>query len=339
MSTSKDIFSILKYITFLRLWNLFSLYFSFIFSRIIRRPIVWGKPFTVSIEPTTACNLGCPECPSGLKAFTRPTGKLSLIDNNYLLDSIGKQLMYVNYYFQGEPFLNPDFLSLVKAAKERNIYVATSTNAHFINAKIAEDIVLSGLDRLIISIDGTTQETYESYRVSGKLDKVISATKELIRAKEQLQSQTPHLIFQFLVVKPNEHEIPSVFNLAKELGVDEVRLKTAQLYDYKNGHTLMPTNEKYARYKLQKDGTYKLKYAIQNHCWRMWSSCVFTWDGQVVPCCFDKDAKYPLGSATRIPFNILWKSEKYQGFRKMVLTGRKQIDICQNCSEGTKVWI
>ena len=102
MSTSKDIFSILKYITFLRLWNLFSLYFSFIFSRIIRRPIVWGKPFTVSIEPTTACNLGCPECPSGLKAFTRPTGKLSLIDNNFLLDSIGKQLMYVNYYFQGE---------------------------------------------------------------------------------------------------------------------------------------------------------------------------------------------------------------------------------------------
>ena len=339
MSTSKDIFSILKYITFLRLWNLFSLYFSFIFSRIIRRPIVFGKPFTVSIEPTTACNLACPECPSGLKAFTRPTGKLSLIDNNFLLDSIGKQLMYVNYYFQGEPFLNPDFLSLVKAAKERNVYVATSTNAHFINAKIAEEIVLSGLDRLIISIDGTTQETYESYRVSGKLDKVISATKELVRAKEQLQSQTPHLIFQFLVVKPNEHEIPSVFNLAKELGVDEVRLKTAQLYDYKNGHALMPTNEKYTRYKLQKDGKYKLKYAIQNHCWRMWSSCVFTWDGQVVPCCFDKDAKYPLGSATRIPFNTLWKSEKYQGFRKMVLTGRKQIDICQNCSEGTKVWI
>lgn len=339
MSTSKDIFSILKNFTFLRLWNLFTLYLSFIFSRIIRRPIVLGKPFTVSIEPTTACNLGCPECPSGLKAFTRPTGKLSLIDNNFLLDSIGKQLMYVNYYFQGEPFLNPDFLSLVKAAKERNVYVATSTNAHFINAKIAEEIVLSGLDRLIISIDGTTQETYESYRVSGKLDKVISATKELVRAKKQLQRNTPHLIFQFLVVKPNEHEIPSVFNLAKELGVDEVRLKTAQLYDYKNGHALMPTNEKYARYKLQKDGTYMLKYAIQNHCWRMWSSCVFTWDGQVVPCCFDKDAKYPLGSATRIPFNILWKSEKYQGFRKMVLTGRKQIDICQNCSEGTKVWI
>jgi len=339
MPTGKDTFGILKALTFYRIWNLLLLYCSFLISRIIRKPIVWGKPFTVSIEPTTACNLACPECPSGLKSFTRPVGKISLEDNEFLLDSVGKQLMYVNYYFQGEPFLNPDFLSLVKAAKERNIYVATSTNAHFIDAKIAEDIVLSGLDRLIISIDGTTQETYESYRVTGKLEKVISATKELVRVKKQLQSKTPHLIFQFLVVKPNEHEIPSVFELAKELEVDEVRLKTAQLYDYLHGNPLMPTNEKYSRYTLQKDGSYKLKYAIQNHCWRMWSSCVFTWDGQVVPCCFDKDAKYPLGSAKKIPFDTLWRADKYQAFRKSVLTGRKQIDICQNCSEGTKVWI
>jgi radical SAM protein with 4Fe4S-binding SPASM domain len=339
MSNLKDTFSIFRHITFRRFLNLIQLYFSFLLSRFFRLPIVWGKPFTVSIEPTTACNLGCPECPSGLKAFSRPTGKLAIETNRKLLKDIGKQLMYVNYYFQGEPFLNPDFLSLVKDAKKENIYVATSTNAHFITPYVADDIVLSGLDRLIISIDGTTQQTYESYRVTGQLEKVIHATKELVRAKRELRSNTPHLIFQFLVVKPNEHEIPAVFSLAKELGVDEVRLKTAQLYDYKNGHALMPTNEEYSRYKLQKDGTYKLKYAIQNHCWRMWSSCVFTWDGQVVPCCFDKDANYPLGNATVIPFSTLWKSKKYQSFREMVLKGRKQIDICQNCSEGTKVWI
>jgi radical SAM protein with 4Fe4S-binding SPASM domain len=339
MSKSKDTLSILRYVTFGRVLNFVLLYFSFLLARISKKPVLWGKPFTVSIEPTTACNLGCPECPSGLKAFSRPTGKLSLETNRKLLKDIGKQLMYVNYYFQGEPFLHPDFLELVKDAKKENLYVATSTNAHFISANSAEEIVKSGIDRLIISIDGTTQKTYESYRVSGKLDKVIDATKELVKAKSKLKSQTPHLIFQFLVVKPNEHEIPTVFHLASELGVDEVRLKTAQLYDYKNGHRLMPDNEKYSRYKRQKDGTYKLKYAIQNHCWRMWSSCVFTWDGKVVPCCFDKDATYPLGSATEVPFSNLWKADKYQSFRKMILKGRKQVDICQNCSEGTKVWI
>jgi len=335
----RDSLNILKHLTIYRSWNLVLLYISFILSRILKKPILFGKPFTVSIEPTTACNLACPECPSGLKQFSRPTGKIDLAVNRNLLRSLGKQLFYINYYFQGEPFLHPDFLQLIQDAKKHKIYTSTSTNAHFIDAKIAKDIIDSGLDRLIISIDGTTQETYESYRVTGKLAKVIEGTKALIAAKKEANSKTPHLIFQFLVVKPNEHEIPAIYQLAEELGVDEVRLKSAQLYDYKAGNPLMPKQEQYARYKQQKDGTYHLKYTTGNHCWRMWSSCVLTWDAKVVPCCFDKDASHTLGSAIDQAFETIWKSKKYQEFRRSVLTKRNQIDICQNCSEGSKVWL
>lgn len=335
----KEYNRIIRHLTFLRFWNLILLYTSFLLSRILKKPIVLGKPYTVSIEPTTACNLSCPECPSGLKQFSRPTGKIELEVNRQLLKSIGKQLFYINYYFQGEPFLHPQFLELIKDAKQHKIYTSTSTNAHFISDKIADEIVASGLDRLIISIDGITQETYESYRVTGKLSKVIEGTKALVAAKKRANSATPHLIFQFLVVKPNEHEIPAIHQLAQELGVDEVRLKSAQIYDYKNGNLLIPLQEQYARYKIQKDGTYTLKYKTGNHCWRMWSSCVFTWDAQVVPCCFDKDAQHTLGSAVNQSFESIWKSSKYQQFRKSVLTKRNQIDICQNCSEGSKVWL
>jgi radical SAM protein with 4Fe4S-binding SPASM domain len=101
----------------------------------------------------------------------------------------------------------------------------------------------------------------------------------------------------------------------------------------------MPKQEEYARYKQQKDGTYALKYKTGNNCWRMWSSCVLTWDAKVVPCCFDKDAKYTLGSANNNEFSSIWRSKKYQDFRLNVLTKRNQIDICKNCSEGTKVWL
>ncbi len=333
-----DALSILKVLTFKRCLNVFKLAFSFSLAKSFKIISPFGMPYAASIEPTTACNLGCPECPSGLKSFTRPTGRLSLENNESILKNLGKQLFYINYYFQGEPFLHPQFLELIKAAKRYNIYTATSTNAHFITEKKAFDIVESGLDRLIISIDGLTQETYEQYRVHGKLEKVIEGTKHIISAKKKLKSRTPHVIFQFLVVAPNEHEIPQVFELAKELEVDEVRLKTAQLYDYKNGNPLMPKNEKYARYKRAKDGTYKPKYKIENHCWRMWSSLVVTWNGNVVPCCFDKDAKYVLGDITNSPLTKTWKSKEYQGFRKGVFTNRKEIDICANCSEGTKVW-
>lgn len=334
----KDNLNIAKHLTFKRGVNLARLYVSYLKAKHFKSFKTKSLPFTASIEPTTACNLGCPECPSGLKQFTRETGKIKLDEHKQLLRNMGKQLFYINYYFQGEPFLHPDFLELITQAKKHKIYTATSTNAHFINKEKAKEIVNSGLDRLIISIDGLTQETYEQYRVKGKLHKVIEGAKAMVEAKKELKSNTPHLIFQFLVVKPNEHEIPQVFELAKEMSIDEVRLKTAQLYDFENGNDLMPENKKYSRYVRTKNGTYKSKYKQKNNCWRMWSSTVLTWDGKVVPCCFDKDAKHVLGCATSTPFKQIWNSEKYYAFRKAVFTSRESIDICKNCSEGTKVW-
>jgi radical SAM protein with 4Fe4S-binding SPASM domain len=339
MGTFKDNFQIVKHLTFRRCSNLMLLLFSYQISRLIKKPFLLGNPFTASIEPTTACNLGCPECPSGLKQFTRPTGKLDLNLHESMLHQLGSNLFYINYYFQGEPFLHPQFLDLIRSAKRKKIYTSTSTNAHFIDQKKAEEIVLSGLDRLIISIDGTDQKTYENYRIHGQLDKVIEATKLLITAKKELKSQTPHLIFQFLVVAPNEHQIEDVLALGKSIGIDEVRLKSAQLYDYKHGNPLMPKSEKYARYKLQKDGTYRLKYKTGNHCWRMWSSCVLTFDGRVVPCCFDKDASHVLGKINEMDFKQIWQGKQYGNFRKAILTNRNEIDICKNCSEGSKVWL
>jgi len=111
------------------------------------------------------------------------------------------------------------------------------------------------------------------------------------------------------------------------------------LYDYKHGNPLMPESEEYSRYKLQTDGTYKLKYKTGNHCWRMWSSSVLTWDGKVVPCCFDKDAQHVLGSLENNSFKKIWRDPVYVSFRQAVISHRNQIDICQNCSEGAKVWV
>lgn len=338
MNHLKDILNIISHINFFRSWNLLLLRVSFYYGKIVKRPIHFGQPFTLSIEPTTACNLACPECPSGLKQFTRPTGKLNIELHERMLQQVYKSVFYINYYFQGEPFLNPKFLSLIRQAKQYNIYTATSTNAHFIDQKKAREIVASGLDRLIISIDGLTQETYESYRVNGKLEKVIEASKWLIAAKKEAKRNTPYLIFQFLAVAQNEHEIPAIYQLGKSIGIDEVRIKTAQLYDYEHGNPLMPKNEKYARYNQQKDGTYKLKYKTGNHCWRMWSGSVLTWDGKIVPCCFDKDAQHVLGSLDVNSFHEIWNNKAYKTMRGAVLTKRHEIDICKNCSEGAKVW-
>lgn len=298
----------------------------------------WGMPFNISIEPTTACNLRCPECPSGLRSFTRDTGMMrnGLFGN--ILDQLQSQLVYLYFYFQGEPYLNPHFLDMVSQASERGIYTVTSTNAHFLDDERARQTVESGLSRIIVSIDGTTQGTYESYRKEGSLDKVLEGTRNLVKWKRQLKSATPHVIFQFLVVKPNEHQIPEVYRLAKELGVDEVKLKTAQIYDFEQGNALIPSIDQYSRYAKQPNGTYQIKNKLENHCWKLWHSCVITWDGLVVPCCFDKDATHRLGDLKTQSFREIWHGDAYQNFRSRILMSRKDIDICQNCTEGLKVW-
>lgn len=321
-----------------KILNSFKITSSFYYSKWFNKNIHWGLPVSMSFEPTTSCNLRCPECPSGLRQFTRPTGMADLNFYKRFIDGSKNHLWYLTLYFQGEPFLNPDFLKMVSYANKNNIYTATSTNAHYINDEKAEEIIKSGLNRLIISIDGTTQETYQSYRIGGKLEKVIEGTKKVIAQKKRLHSSTPHIIFQFLVVKPNEHQIDEVHQLAKELGVDEVKLKTAQVYNYKNGNDLIPENEKYSRYRKEKNGTYSYKNKMINQCWRMWQGSVVTFDGKLVPCCFDKDAENKLGDLQTDNLVQVWNGEEYKNFRKKLLKSRDNIEICKNCSEGTKVW-
>jgi radical SAM protein with 4Fe4S-binding SPASM domain len=333
----QDSLNFIGKLTFAKISNILLITTSFYLSRLTRKVIVWGKPISLSIEPTTSCNLRCPECPSGLRSFTRPTGMLDLTFYHKIIDEQSRSLSYLLLYFQGEPFLHQNFVQMIRYAAQKGIYTATSTNAHYFTDDMARETIQSGLDRLIISIDGTTQDVYEQYRIGGSLEKVIDGTKKLVFWKKKLKSPTPHLIFQFLVVKPNEHQIADVQKMAREVGVDEVKLKTAQLYDYENGNELMPTNEQYSRYK-QHGGTYSLKNRLYNHCWKMWHSSVITWDGTVVPCCFDKDASYALGSLEENTFTDIWQDEKYNSFRKLLLSSRSEIDICKNCTEGAKIW-
>lgn len=333
-----DAFNFLSKLSVSKLRNLLKVYVGFYYSRLTKRPLHIGLPATISIEPTTACNLGCPECPSGLKMFSRATGNLKEDHFKHWMNELSDYVTYINFYFQGEPFIHPKFLNLVSHASQKGIYTSTSTNGHFLHDELAKQTVLSGLDRLIISIDGTTQEVYEQYRINGKLDKVIEGTKNILKWRKELKSKTPFIIFQFLVVRPNEHQIEKVKQLAKELGVDEVRFKTAQVYDYEKGNPLIPTNEKYSRYKRLNDGTYRIKSSLDNHCWRMWSGCVITWDGKVVPCCFDKDATHQLGDLNTSSMKAIWNNDAYRNFRSTIFRSRNEIDICANCSEGVKVW-
>lgn len=308
-------------------------------SRITRKVIHWGRPLSVSIEPTNLCNLHCPECPSGSKILKRERGFIEWDTFKKIIDQLSPDLYYLTFYFQGEPFLHPGFHEMVSYAKSKKIYVSTSTNGHFLTEINAISTVKSGIDRLIISLDGTDQESYSAYRKGGSYEKVVQGISEIVNRKKILKSDKPYIVIQFLVLKTNEHQVRKIKHLGVELGVNKVELKTAQFYEFEKGNPLMTDIDRYSRYKRCISGSdntplFKIKNQLPNRCFRMWNSSVITWDGWVVPCCYDKDASYKMGNLNDKSFLEIWTGGKYVEFRKKILQSRHEIDICKNCAEG-----
>ena len=330
----KYLLIIFKSLTFRRLINVLLIQLSFLISRITRKSIHWGKPISISIEPTTSCNLSCPECPSGLKQFSRPTGKITIETLDKILAELSKTLLYITFYFQGEPLLHSKFAEMVKKIKDHNILVGTSTNAHYLNEETSNRIIESKLDRLIVSLDALDAETYTKYRRGGNFDLVIENLKKLVEIKKRKDSILPFIELQFIVFKHNQHQIDEIKKFGKDIGVNKVTIKTAQVYNYEGGNDLIP--DVYSRYQKDETGKFEIKNSLPNHCFRMWSGTVFTWDGRVVPCCFDKDAQHQFGKIGETNFSDIWNSKQYNLFRNQLLKDRKQIEICRNCSEGMK---
>ncbi len=329
---------ILKKLSLRKALNALSVYLHYLSSILFKTTKRGGCPISISVEPGTACNLRCKECPSGQHSFTRPTGNIDFDFYQKVIDEFSPCLINLILYFQGEPFLHKNFFDLVYyASVTKNIFTVTSTNGHYLTYSDSIKTIKSGLDKIIISFDGITQEVYEKYRVSGNLETVKNGIKNLISAKKELNSKTPFIELQFIVFKHNEHQISAVKQFAKQVGVNQLSFKSAQIYDFKNNTDLITSIPKYARYKKDKNGIYQIKSKLPNRCKRLWESAVVTWDGTVLPCCFDKDATFSFGNLQTQRFKELDKNKSAKAFKQRVLKSRKSISVCTNCSEGLRM--
>ncbi len=335
-STNQSIilFLILKKISFRKILNALKVYISYLFSRILRTDFRWGYPISVSIEPSSFCNLQCPECPVGNGINTmKSTISAELFES--IIDELSPYLLNLFLYFQGEPFLNKKLAQFAEyAARSKNIYTVISTNGHFLNEPTAISIIRSGLDKIIISLDGACSETYEKYRVGGNFELIIENILRLSELKKKLHSQTPHIELQFVVTAFNEHEIQQIKALSKKLGVDKLKLKSAQIYNFEKGSPMIPKNAKYSRYQPVGNVSFKIKSKLKNHCERLWNSAVINTKGEVLPCCFDKSAEHVVGNINKNSFSEINNSVAYRRFRQKLLNNRKSISICTNCTEG-----
>lgn len=323
---------ILHNVTINKIKNLLKNRVSYAISNISKSGKVSGMPVSLSIEPAAICQLHCPECALGSNSIVRSNKLMDFDLYKKVIDEVEPNLLYLLLYFQGEPFLSPTIFDMITYADNKNIYTATSTNAQNINQTVASKIVKSGLKKIIISLDGVTQETYETYRVGGNLNKTLQAIEFINAEKKAQNSRFPAIELQMIIFRHNEHEIGAFKKIAQKMKVQKITIKTAQIYNYTEKTELIPTIKKYSRYKTI-NGNWELKKKLHNRCLRMWQSAVITTDGELLPCCFDKNADFSYGNLNKYSVKELWNNDKALSFRKRILSNRKSIDMCQNCSE------
>lgn len=304
---------------------------SYLKSSLSGTPSIKGMPVAVSFEVTNMCNLNCPECITGAGIMTREKGLMDPELFSRVIRELKPYLYYVNLYFQGESMLHPGFFSLLRRCK--GIYTTLSTNGHFLSAENSEKLAKSGLGRLIVSLDGMDQETYSAYRVNGNFSRVTDGIKNIDDAVKNTRSKLK-LEIQFLVNRLNENQIKDARKYARRMNA-RLKLKSMQLSGNDDFGKWLPSEERFRRYKL-KNNEYVLKSTFPNHCARLWFSPVITWDGKVLPCCFDKDGEYIMGDLNEDPFREIWYGPKYRSFRKSIFSGRKMTGICRNCTSGLK---
>lgn len=321
-------------------------------------------PTFLTIEPANICQLACPQCPVGMakKDTTGDAGGSSHIPfPDYPLSLLTEGFRHahtVQFYCQGEPLLNPCLPDMIREAAQQGCYTIVSTNAQALDRAMAKRLVMSGLHRIIVSMDGLSQSAYEAYRQGGSVEKVKNALRYLHEEREAARRQRlisgdyPLIELQCLLLRSNEREQALMRKTYRLLGADRLTFKTAQFYDYQYGNPLMPTRDRYRRYEQCADGTYRLKrHPLRrlwqtltgiSPCYRLWAGCVLSTNGDVLPCCYDKSHHYPYGNIHTVPLASLFRSKQANDFRRQVIHASsrqtdgsadapQQPEMCQNC--------
>lgn len=295
-----------------------------------RIPGRW-MPVAAGIELTNYCNLRCPECLSGSGLMTRPAGFMRKQMFEKITDELKPYLIYLNLYFQGEPMKHPEFFDFIE--KAGGIRTIVSTNGHFLSPDNAERVARSDLHRLVISLDGMSNDTYSRYRIKGDFEEVKKGIERVSGAIRESGSKIK-LEIQFLVNRYNESQITEAREFASNVNAKLV-LKSMQIINAGNIEGWQPQNKKFRRYESV-NGLFRVKSSFPDRCFRMWVNPVITWDGKVVPCCFDKDAENVMGDLNENSFREIWFGQKYMEFRRSLMSDRGKIKICRNCTSGLR---
>ena len=281
-----------------------------------------GQPLLrrLQLELVNACNYRCPLCRT-LERDGVTRRRMTLDELRRVVEPVARDLSAVALYgTRGEPYLHADLepaIAWLRAATPARVEL--STNGSLLLPDRAQATLEAGLDRLIVAVDGLTQESYARYRVGGQLETVLENVRELCRRKRAGGFET-QVVFQLIPMAANEPELPRLDALARELGVDEVRLKLSQ--SVARDPDLRPRQE-------------GLRAALAAPAREF--PCPFGSDklyvdpnGDVFPCCYAEGRPgLRIGNALETPLPDLFASPLARAVREPFLRGGERHPFCQ----------
>jgi pyrroloquinoline quinone biosynthesis protein E len=324
--------------------------------RMQKRTALLSRPTSLQVESTTKCNLKCHMCDSPI--WDRRGMDMKFEDFKKIIDQF-PFLVRVNLQGVGEPLLNKDIFKMVAYCKSKKIIVLFTTNATLIDERVAKKIVNSGLDYIVISVDGATRETFEKIRGGAKFNQVIANIKKLVAAKNDLEK--PRIMFHFCAMNDNIKELPQVLKLAKDIGaygvesLDVISWGKDYLKEKLANKTLNSDIERAKKIinktkieanrmgikffwwgnkmdKLYSDSDLQL-HADPRLCQQPFRSCFITVDGYVTHCSDIPDPRTSnFGNILQQNFNDIWNNSEYRALRKAFLEG-KLPELCKECTK------
>ena len=300
-----------------------------------------AKPFTCYVDVSSACNLRCPLCPTGMRRKGARAAMMSPATFERVLEELGPFIYDMHLYNWGESLLNPDIAEMAALAHGRGIATCISTNGNHMPDGLARDLVESGLDRLVFSIDGATQETYEQYRAGGDLEEALAHVRQVLDERQRAGRRTPRVVWQFLTMRHNEHEIDDVQRRAREIGVDEVSFEWFRTNVYEELLTpveelvekyrdWIPTLEAFTKFDVEQRAT----RMGAGRCLQPWYRIVIGPTGDAYPCCSIYDEKLKFGNILETPLAALWNGPAFRAARVEQGRGARRAEtrvVCAVC--------
>ncbi len=303
-------------------------------NRLLPFAYAFGYPYMAHTSHSGVCDLNCDLCRT-LDPRTRGRQLLPFPVFKKFIDEVGSYLLYIILWTWGEPLLNPEIYKMIAYARDKNVLAVTSSNLNRFSQESAREMVASGLEALIVALDGATPETYARLRRGGDFHRVLDNTRLLMEEKRRTGAHRPIVNLRMVVSSENEDEVEGFRALARDLGVDMVSLKAYSTRqpgytDPQHDRRFAPKDERFRWYRYHPDFSADRR-PRRYRCKFPWTKPTLSADGEVLACEFDLTCSSSFGNIQGRSFEEIWFSPQAERFRRRFLKDRDAVRFCRDC--------